>query len=152
MHAITCSATIVTASIHASLQIKARLNSIFVFALCLILLVFVKINSCATYVQTWLGLGPMAAMETATIISNMYFYMPKSPDLKEPMIQASPCLQVHLQPHASIHSFCSILETASMLLSGVTDSLIPPTQHGLRFPAIVRVLPAAEARIQCFDP
>lgn len=73
------------------LQIKARLYSIFVFALCLILLVFVKINSCATYLQTWLGLGPMAAMETATIISNMFFYMPKTPDLKEPMIQACSC-------------------------------------------------------------
>ena len=72
------------------LQIKARLYSIFVMGLCLILLVFVKINSCASYVQTWLGLGPMAAVETATLISNMYFYMPKSPDLKEPMIQVGP--------------------------------------------------------------
>lgn len=71
------------------LQIKARLYSIAVFALCLILLVFVKLNSCATYIQTWLGLGPMAAMETATVISNMFFYMPKTPDLKEPMIQVS---------------------------------------------------------------
>lgn len=70
------------------MQIKARLYSIFIFVLCLILLVYVKFGSCAAFIQTWLGLGPMVAMEAATCISNMFFFMPKTPDLKEPMIQA----------------------------------------------------------------
>ena len=50
----------------------------------------------------------MAAMEAATIISNMYFYMPKSPDLKEPMIQVGPSRTASLAalPQSPNRSIC----------------------------------------------
>ena len=70
------------------LQVKARANSVAIFILCVPLLVFVKINSCATYAQTYLGLGPMTLIETVAVLSNLYFYMPKTPDILEPMLQA----------------------------------------------------------------
>lgn len=51
------------------------------------LLVFVKINSCATYVQTYLGLGPMVIVETVAVLFNLYYYAPKTPAILEPMLQ-----------------------------------------------------------------
>ena len=81
-----------------TLQMRARLYGMTMFALSVVLLVFVKIYSCSSYVQTYMGLGPLTIMETVMILSSIYFYMPKTPELMQPMLQAGP----HLQgPHGS---------------------------------------------------
>ena len=82
---------------------RARLYGLIMFALSVVLLVFVKFYSCASYVQTYMGLGPLTIMETVMILSSIYFYMPKTPELIKPMLQAGPCPAIpsRLRTHAS---------------------------------------------------
>ncbi|EFN59469.1 hypothetical protein CHLNCDRAFT_138062 [Chlorella variabilis] len=67
------------ANLTTRLQIKLRGLSITFFVLCSITYTFVKLNTCSSYIISWLGFLPMQVVMTATAIANAYMTMPKRP-------------------------------------------------------------------------
>ncbi|PSC73217.1 DEAD-box ATP-dependent RNA helicase 50 isoform A [Micractinium conductrix] len=75
------------------LQVRLRGPPILFFLLCVICLTFVKINTCSSYMISWLGYLPMQVVASSVAVANAYITMPKRPN------QAS-ILQVWLQEFA----------------------------------------------------
>ena len=82
-------------------QAHRRLIAVGLFLASFIALVFVKLNSCSSYMESWLGFTPVYVVETAVVVGGTYFFMPKNPDLQDPV------LTVHLCPADSPCSSCN---------------------------------------------
>ena len=78
------------------------------FLISFIVLQFVKLNSCASYLESWLGFAPVYVVETAVAVGGAYFFMPKNPDLQDPILRVSgftPVLRTITHIEACIHLF-----------------------------------------------
>ncbi|KAK9807443.1 hypothetical protein WJX73_007832 [Symbiochloris irregularis] len=76
------------------LMVRLRLGVFAFFILSIVLLYFIKYNSCRVYADTWLGLTPLHIAESASVVCWSFVAMPKNP-VGEP-----PLLQVWLQEFA----------------------------------------------------
>ena len=61
------------------------------FLISFVILQFVKLNSCSSYMESWLGFTPVYVVETAVAVGGAYFFMPKNPDLQDPILRVSDC-------------------------------------------------------------
>ncbi|KAK9823190.1 hypothetical protein WJX72_000942 [[Myrmecia] bisecta] len=82
------------ANIHLAIELRTRLYTIAVFFVSLLLLFWLRFNSCASYIQSWLGFGPLMMVATTLSVTQCYMFEPKDPDL------ALPVLTVWLQDFA----------------------------------------------------
>ena len=70
-------------------QAHRRLIAAALFLVSFVVLQFVKINSCSSYMESWLGFAPVYVVETAVAVGGAYFFMPKNPDLQDPILRVS---------------------------------------------------------------
>lgn len=68
------------------MQAHRRLIAVGLFLASFICLVFVKLNSCSSYMESWLGFTPMYVVETAVVVGGAYFFMPKNPHSEDPVL------------------------------------------------------------------
>mmetsp|Transcript_17938 Transcript_17938/g.53981 ORF Transcript_17938/g.53981 Transcript_17938/m.53981 type:complete len:703 (+) Transcript_17938:404-2512(+) len=61
-------------------QVRFLSYSVAFFIICCILLWFVKLQSCASFVETWLGFSPLFIVMTVTCVSMAFIYQPKQAD------------------------------------------------------------------------
>ncbi len=71
------------------MQAHRRLIAAALFLVSFVVLQFVKINSCSSYMESWLGFAPVYVVETAVAVGGAYFFMPKNPDLQDPILRVS---------------------------------------------------------------
>lgn len=69
------------------MQAHRRLIAAALFLVSFVVLQFVKINSCSSYMESWLGFAPVYVVETAVAVGGAYFFMPKNPDLQDPILR-----------------------------------------------------------------
>lgn len=74
----------------AGVQTRARLGCIAVFVLSVCLLTLLKLDSCASNIQTWHGQTPMAIIFTLMAGTELYFCMPTSRQLLKPLLEVRP--------------------------------------------------------------
>lgn len=73
------------------MQAHRRLIAVGLFLASFICLVFVKLNSCSSYIESWLGFTPVYVVETAVVVGGAYFFMPKSPHSEDPVLTVCFC-------------------------------------------------------------
>ena len=71
------------------MQAHRRMIAAGLFLISFVVLQFVKLNSCASYLESWLGFAPVYVVETAVAVGGAYFFMPKNPDLQDPILRVS---------------------------------------------------------------
>ena len=58
-------------------MMRARRFPIVFFIICIVLLAFVKLNSCSSYIEAWLTLLPMMVVMTVVSLVAAYIFEPK---------------------------------------------------------------------------
>ncbi|DBB09212.1 TPA: hypothetical protein ACH3X3_007798 [Trebouxia sp. C0006] len=74
-------------NLNVRMQAHRRLIAAALFLVSFVVLQFVKINSCSSYMESWLGFAPVYVVETAVAVGGAYFFMPKNPDLQDPILR-----------------------------------------------------------------
>ena len=68
---------------------RSRAWALAFFAISIILVFYVRIDSCAAYVETWLGLAPIQFIMTGLALNGAFLAMPTRPDKKHEASQVS---------------------------------------------------------------
>ena len=81
------------------------------FALTVVMVFFVKMNSCNSFILTWLGIGPANLIFTGVAIAGAYMSMPTSPTKKYEPLQV-PALPF---PFSNVAPTCQHVQVKSRL-------------------------------------
>ena len=81
------------------MQAHRRLIAVGLFLASFICLLFIKLNSCSSYMESWLGFTPVYVVETAVVVGGAYFFMPENPHSEDPVLtvwlRCNPLLPCH---------------------------------------------------------
>lgn len=92
------------------MQAHRRLIAVGLFLASFVCLLFIKLNSCSSYMESWLGFTPVYVVETAVVVGGAYFFMPKNPHSKDPVLTVCLCctLSCNLAIMSSLCRCCLI--------------------------------------------
>lgn len=68
------------------MQAHRRFIAVGLFLASFICLLFIKLNSCSSYMESWLGFTPVFVVETAVVVGGAYFFMPENPHSEDPVL------------------------------------------------------------------
>ena len=85
-----------------------------------ICLVFVKLNSCSSYMEGWLGFAPVYVVETAVVVGGAYLYMPKNPRFQDRVLTVRSLLQASCRgprPRCAVARLSWCMHESQLLLN-----------------------------------
>lgn len=90
------------------MQAHRRLIAVALFLASFICLLFIKLNSCSSYMESWLGFTPVYVVETAVVVGGAYFFMPKNPQSEDPVLTVWLRCTLFCKPVMTMSSLCVI--------------------------------------------
>ena len=84
------------------MQRRSRAWALAFFAISIVLIYYVRLGSCAAYIQTWLGLGPINFILSGLALSSAFMTMPIRPNSQPEALQVGVCL--HCRQVRSFHA------------------------------------------------